>query len=186
MPSRHWTWSRSPGCSEGACAQDLGGSICVCRRILRDATARVHAGEMLQVLSNLISNALDAPTQWDAVPQSARCTSPSRTMGTGYRSRFPTGSLPHSSPPKRSLGPGSGCYLQGDRRAPGGRIRTRSSVRQSRSGTAFRIPLPLPLSRYGGALATGASHGRVEIGCQRALPEARTTSDLVRQQISGT
>jgi signal transduction histidine kinase len=115
----------------------------------RGIVAEVHGGEMLQVVSNLIVNALDALHEGGVL-----CLRLSKRAGKVYLTIADNGSgIPpeHSKAvfqpyftTKKEKGTGLGLALSKkivDRHR--GTIRMRSSVRPGRSGTAFKISLPI-------------------------------------------
>jgi signal transduction histidine kinase len=117
--------------------------------IAADAVIMGHAGELLQVLSNLISNSIDAlpPNGRLTIrvrkgPREVHLTVADRAMvfPRPYARRF----LNHSSRPRRNTERDLGLSISKsiiERHK--GRIRARSSVLPGRSATAFRVSLPL-------------------------------------------
>jgi signal transduction histidine kinase len=113
------------------------------------AVAEVFSGEMLQVVSNLIVNALDA------LP--AEGILRLRVRKRKNEVDFVIADNGHGIPPQHSgaifqpffttkTGKGTGLGLALSKRIielHNGRIRVRSSVRSGKSGTAFKISLPL-------------------------------------------
>ena len=82
------------------------------KRLKADVSAEVHAGEMLQVLSNLVANAIDALPENGILCVRVRRTATKRMSPlptTDLASRPPScpGSSTPSSPPKRSTAPAS-------------------------------------------------------------------------------
>ncbi|MGO9936359.1 MAG: sensor histidine kinase [Terracidiphilus sp.] len=119
-------------------------------RLASDVTMDVQPGEMLQVISNLISNAVDALPVEGALylrgHRSARGVYilvadagpgiPESIAGRIFDPFFTT---------KMDKGTGLGLAIsKAIVEKHQGRIRTRTSTRPGRSGTAFRISLPLP------------------------------------------
>lgn len=119
--------------------------------LLNDATVEVHPGEMLQVVSNLIANAVDAmPINGTLYLRAGRsCCSvhilvadnghgiPPEIVGKIFEPFFTT---------KQEKGTGLGLAIAKtivERNR--GHIRTRSSVTAGRTGTAFRISMPVPV-----------------------------------------
>ncbi len=113
------------------------------------AVAKVYPSEMLQVLSNLIVNALDA------LPPAGRLQL--RVRKAGGEIHFVIADNGHGIPhehverlfqpfftTKDDRGNGLGLALsKGIVERHGGKIRIRSSVRPGRSGTIFRVSLPV-------------------------------------------
>ncbi len=121
------------------------------RKLPPDLVTALHAGEMLQVLSNLIVNALDAlPADGTLHVRLRRCDSclyiliadnghgiPEQHLDAVWRPFFTT---------KGECGTGLGLALSKrivERHH--GTIAVRSSVRQGKSGTVFRITIPTSL-----------------------------------------
>lgn len=119
------------------------------KRLVDEATVKIHPGEMLQVLSNLIANAVDALPEEGTLSLRLRKSRnevhlmivddghgiPAPLMDKVFEPFFTT---------KKEQGTGLGLALSKaivERHK--GRIRTRSRVSEGRSGTAFRISLPL-------------------------------------------
>jgi signal transduction histidine kinase len=113
------------------------------------ATVRVHAGEMLQVISNLVENALDAlPENGTLCLRVRRGRQDLHLIVADDGHGIPSTVLPKVFDPffttKMEEGTGLGLAISKtivERHR--GKIRTRSSIRPGRSGTAFRITLPL-------------------------------------------
>lgn len=116
--------------------------------LTQEATIRIHPGQMLQVISNLVTNAVDAldsrGTLFLRVRKHDREVHltiaddghgiPERLLERIFEPFFTT---------KRENGTGLGLAIsksivEGHQ----GRIKTRSTTRNGRSGTAFRISLP--------------------------------------------
>lgn len=118
------------------------------KRLSSDATSHVHAGEMLQVFSNLIANALDA------LPTNGKLCL--RVSSTGREVHVVIADDGHGIPraiharifdpfftTKKESGTGLGLAISKaivERHR--GKITIRSSVRAGKSGTAFRVSLP--------------------------------------------
>lgn len=119
------------------------------KSISEDAVVKAHAGEMLQVMSNLIANAVDALPMNGKLHLRVRKTEqevhvtiaddghgiPAPLIGKVFEPFFST---------KKERGTGLGLSIsKAIVEKHRGRIRSRSSTREGRSGTAFRISLPL-------------------------------------------
>jgi signal transduction histidine kinase len=121
----------------------------IVKRLVEQATVKIHPGEMLQVLSNLIANAMDALPDQGTLSIRLRKTKdkvhllvvddghgiPPPLMGKVFDPFFTT---------KKDQGTGLGLALSKaivERHQ--GKLCARSSVGKGRSGTAFRITLPL-------------------------------------------
>jgi signal transduction histidine kinase len=124
-------------------------NICVTKRISADINAEVHRGEMLQVLSNLIVNALDAlPPKGRLFLRLRKHTRQVVFVIADTGRGIPAEHLDAIFAPffatrgERCTGLGLALAKKIIERH-GGTIRVRSSTRDSRSGTAFRISLPL-------------------------------------------
>ncbi|WP_348269175.1 HAMP domain-containing sensor histidine kinase [Edaphobacter paludis] len=107
-----------------------------------------HAGEMLQVLSNLVGNALDALPIGGSLALSIRKAGQEiHIMVADNGHGIPESILSQIFEPffttKQDLGTGLGLAISKSIvEGHHGRLKTRSSIRQGRSGTAFRISLP--------------------------------------------
>ncbi len=127
--------------------------------LTHEATIEIHPGQMLQVISNLVANAVDALHSHGTLCLRVRKHSrevhltiaddghgiPDQILSRVFEPFFTT---------KRENGTGLGLAIsksivEGHQ----GRIRTRSTTRNGRSGTAFRISLPL--GKHNSAMATG-------------------------------
>jgi len=119
------------------------------KRLVEKATVKIHPGEMLQVLSNLIANAVDAlPDKGTLAIRLRKSKNEVHLMIVDDGHGIPQSLIEKIFEPffttKKEQGTGLGLALSKaivERHQ--GRIRTRSSVSQGRSGTAFRISLPL-------------------------------------------
>ena len=119
------------------------------KRLINQATVKIHPGEMLQVLSNLIANAVDAlPEKGTLAIRLRKSENEVHLMIVDDGHGIPAPLIDRVFEPffttKQDRGTGLGLALSKaivERHK--GRIRTRSSVIQGRSGTAFRISLPL-------------------------------------------
>ena len=129
-------------------------NISIKRIILRkqlkaDVTAEVHAGDMLQVFSNLISNAVDAlPENGTLCVRVGRCAEEARVTFADNGPGIPPPILPRIFEPffttKKERGTGLGLAISKSIiEKHHGRIRSRSTTRPSRNGTTFRISIPL-------------------------------------------
>ena len=114
-----------------------------------DVSAEVHAGDILQVFSNLISNAVDAlPENGVLCISVKRCADEAHVTVADNGPGIPSSILSRIFDPffttKKERGTGLGLAISKsiiDKHH--GRIRSRSTTRPSRSGTAFRISIPL-------------------------------------------
>jgi signal transduction histidine kinase len=112
-------------------------------------SAEVHGGQILQVVSNLMANALDAlPIDGTLCIRLRRCRSEAHFVVADNGHGIPKSIFAHIFEPffttKDEVGTGLGLALskrivEGHR----GRIRVRSSVRPGKSGTIFKISLPV-------------------------------------------
>ena len=111
-------------------------------------TARVHMGEILQVVSNLIVNALDAmPSDGSLSVRLRRRKDNVYILVADNGQGIPAEHTRHIFEPfyttKEENGTGLGLALSRDIvNRHGGRIGVRSSVRPGKSGTTFRVSLP--------------------------------------------
>ena len=114
-----------------------------------EAIVKAHPGEMLQVLSNLIANALDALPKNGALSIRIRkCEEEAHVTVIDNGHGIPEPLLVKVFEPffttKRERGTGLGLAISKSIiERHHGRLRARSCTRQGRSGTAFRISLPL-------------------------------------------
>lgn len=114
-----------------------------------DAVVRGHSGELLQVLSNLISNAMDALPEKGSISIRIRKTKREAHFmivdnGGGITERNLARIFEPFFTTKDEQGTGLGLAISKsiiERHQ--GRMRARSSVRNGKSGTIFRISLPL-------------------------------------------
>ncbi len=119
-------------------------------RLANDVTMDVHPGEMLQVISNLISNAVDAlPIEGSLYLRGRRsCRGVSLLVadaGPGIPDSIVQNIFDPFFTTKQDKGTGLGLAIsKAIVEKHKGLIRTRSSTRPGRTGTAFRISLPLP------------------------------------------
>jgi len=119
------------------------------KRIKADVTAEVHAGDMLQVLSNLVANAVDAlPENGTLYLSVNRCADEAHVTVADNGPGIPAPVLPRIFDPffttKKERGTGLGLAISKSIvEKHHGRIRSRSTTRPSRNGTAFRISIPL-------------------------------------------
>ncbi len=119
-------------------------------RFSGDVAIEVHPGEMLQVMSNLISNAVDAlPVEGVLYLRGRRCNGGVHILVADAGSGIPASIADKIFDPffttKEDKGTGLGLAIsKAIVEKHQGRIRTKSSTRPGRSGTTFRISLPLP------------------------------------------
>jgi signal transduction histidine kinase len=119
-------------------------------RLANDVTMDVHPGEMLQAISNLISNAVDAlPVEGSLYLRGRRsCRGVSLLVadaGPGIPNSIVQKIFDPFFTTKQDKGTGLGLAIsKAIVEKYQGKIRTRSSTRPGRSGTTFRISLPLP------------------------------------------
>ena len=119
------------------------------KKLSTDVIVESHAGSMLQVFSNLIGNAVEALPIKGTLQIRARCADgdahilfadngcgiPAAIRGRIFEPFFST---------KRERGTGLGLGItKAIIERYRGRIRSRTSTQTGRSGTAFRISLPL-------------------------------------------
>jgi signal transduction histidine kinase len=120
-----------------------------------EVTVEAHAGDMLQVLSNLIANAVEALPEKGTLRLRARRSGGEVHItiadnGPGIPSEIAAKIFDPFFTTRTNRGTGLGLAIsKGIVEKHAGRIRNRSSIRSGRSGTAFRISLPL--SRESGA-----------------------------------
>jgi signal transduction histidine kinase len=124
------------------------------------AIVLAHGGELLQVLTNLIANAVDAVPENGVISIRIRkCRSQVHVVVADNGHGIPETHVPHIFEPffttKHDRGTGLGLAISKsivERHK--GRIRARSCVRRGRSGTAFRITLPLHMHESTGKRST--------------------------------
>jgi len=153
---------RSPETRESVCISGLAEAalrvherkISAKRIILRkqlkaDVTAEIHAGDMLQVFSNLIANAIDAlPEKGILCVRVNRCAEEAHVTVADNGPGIPAPILPRIFDPffttKKENGTGLGLSISKSIiEKHHGRIRSRSTTRPSRNGTTFRISFPV-------------------------------------------
>jgi signal transduction histidine kinase len=123
--------------------------INVRKRLTAEVSAEVHAGDMLQVLSNLISNAVDALSENGVLcVRVRRCADEAHVTVADNGPGIPAAILPWVFDPffttKKEHGNGLGLSISKSIvENHHGRIRSRTTTRPSRNGTAFRISIPL-------------------------------------------
>jgi signal transduction histidine kinase len=114
-----------------------------------DVSVESNAGEMLQVFSNLIGNAVEALPVKGTLQIRARCTNGEAHIlfadnGSGILAAIRQKIFEPFFSTKRERGTGLGLAItKGIIDRYRGRIRCRTSTRTGRSGTAFRVCLPL-------------------------------------------
>ena len=119
------------------------------KRFKAEVSAEVHAGEMLQVLSNLVANAIDAlPENGILYISVKRSGDEAHVTVADNGSGIPALILPRIFDPffttKKEHGTGLGLAIsKAIVEKYHGRIRSRTATRPSRNGTAFRISIPL-------------------------------------------
>ena len=119
------------------------------KRLTPDVSAEVHAGDILQVLSNLISNAIDAlPENGILAVSVRRAADEAHVTVADNGPGIPTPILSRIFDPffttKKERGTGLGLSISKSIvEKHRGRIRSRTTTRPFRSGTAFRISIPL-------------------------------------------
>jgi signal transduction histidine kinase len=124
-------------------------SIIIRKRLKADVTAEVHAGDMLQVFSNLISNAIDALPENGTLAVSVRRAAHEAHVtvadnGPGIPAPIRSRIFDPFFTTKKERGTGLGLSISKSIvEKHHGRIRSRTSTRPSRNGTAFRISIPL-------------------------------------------
>ncbi len=118
------------------------------KRLPLDVSAEVHAGDMLQVFSNLIANAVDALPENGTLCISVKsCADEAHVLVADNGPGIPSSVLPNIFDPffttKKERGTGLGLAISKSIvEKHHGRIRSRSITRPARSGTAFRISIP--------------------------------------------
>jgi signal transduction histidine kinase len=122
------------------------------KQIRGPAMATVFAGEILQIASNLILNALDAlPTTGAALCVRVKTTTTKVVVTIADNGHgIPQSTLKTLFQPNKttkSEGTGLGLWLsQNIANKHGGRICVRTAVKEGRSGTTFRLSIPLAKS----------------------------------------
>lgn len=113
------------------------------------AVVRGSPGEILQVLTNLMANALDAlPSRGTLTLRVRKCEREAHITIADNGHGIPEETMEHIFEPFFTTKPDDGTGLglaisKSIIESHKGRIRTRSCVRPGRSGTAFRVTLPL-------------------------------------------
>lgn len=126
-----------------------GKKIQLLKTLPPDVTVKAHAGDMLQVLSNLVANAVEALPEKGILRLRARRSAGEVHItvadnGPGIPKEIATKIFDPFFSTRKNRGSGLGLAISKaivEKHA--GRIRNRSSVRTGRSGTTFRISLPL-------------------------------------------
>ena len=119
------------------------------KRFNTDVSAEVHAGDMLQVLSNLVANAVDAlPENGILCVSVKQFANEAHVTVADNGPGIPASILPKIFEPffttKKERGTGLGLAISKSIiEKHHGRIRSRTTTRPSRNGTAFRISIPL-------------------------------------------
>jgi signal transduction histidine kinase len=119
------------------------------KRLTYDVSADVHAGDMLQVFSNLISNAIDAlPDNGILAIRVRRAADEAHVTVADNGPGIPDPVYSRIFDPffttKKERGTGLGLSISKSIvEKHHGRIRSRTTTRPSRNGTAFRISIPL-------------------------------------------
>jgi len=119
------------------------------KRLTDDVSADVHAGDMLQVFSNVISNAIDAlPDNGILAIRVRRAADEAHVTVADNGPGIPDPVYSRIFDPffttKKELGTGLGLSISKSIvEKHHGRIRSRTTTRPSRNGTAFRISIPL-------------------------------------------
>lgn len=126
----------------------VGKQIHLVPEIPEDLVAEVRAGEILQVISNLIANALDAMPEEGTLRLRVRKDSSAIHIliadnGHGIQNEHTELIFEPFFTTKQDRGTGLGLHIskkivEGHR----GKIRMRSSIREGKSGTTFRVSLP--------------------------------------------
>ena len=123
--------------------------IYLVKQLPKELAAEVHVGEILQVLSNLLANALDALA--DGGSLSFRLSKRNREIhfviadnGSGIPPLHLNQIFEPFFTTKEDQGTGLGLALSKRLiERPHGRIRVRSTMRPGRTGSAFRVSLPI-------------------------------------------
>jgi signal transduction histidine kinase len=119
------------------------------KKLAKDVVVEGHSGAMLQVFSNLIGNAVDALPEKGTLQLRARCCGEEvHILIADNGHGIPREIQPRIFEPffstKKERGTGLGLAItKAIVEKHRGRIRSRSSTRSERSGTAFRISLPV-------------------------------------------
>ncbi|WP_348264427.1 HAMP domain-containing sensor histidine kinase [Telmatobacter sp. DSM 110680] len=119
------------------------------KRLKNDVTAEVHAGDILQVFSNLVANAIDAlPDKGILCFSVKQCANEAHVTVADNGPGIAAAVLPRIFDPffttKKERGTGLGLAISKSIiEKHKGRIRGRSTTRPSHNGTAFRISIPL-------------------------------------------
>ncbi len=119
------------------------------KKLLAGVTAEVNPGAMLQVLSNLVANALDAlPSNGVLAVSIKRSAEEVHVTVADNGPGIPRSVLPKIFDPffttKEERGTGLGLAIsKAIVEKHYGRIRTRSTTSPTRNGTAFRVSIPL-------------------------------------------
>jgi signal transduction histidine kinase len=119
------------------------------KRLMADVTAEVHAGDILQVLSNLISNAIDAlPENGILAVSVRRAAEEAHVTVADNGPGIPAPILARIFDPffttKKERGTGLGLSISKSIVEKHlGRIRSRTTTRPFRNGTTFRVSIPL-------------------------------------------
>jgi signal transduction histidine kinase len=149
-----------------------GKDLHIRRKLPKHAFVDAHAGEMLQLLSNLLANAIDAlPAGATLSVRITRCKSEIHIAVADNGHGIPAKILSQVFDPffttKSDLGTGLGLAISKSIvRRHDGKIRVRSCREPERAGTIFRISLPVKsvdlrqgASIEAGSLAGGSSSG---------------------------
>jgi signal transduction histidine kinase len=127
----------------------LAKKIQLVKSMREDTRVEAHAGDLLQVMSNLIANAVEALPENGTLRVRARRSTDQVHItiadnGAGISDEISAKIFEPFFTTKKERGTGLGLAISKaivERHR--GRIRLRSSVRPGRSGTAFRISFPL-------------------------------------------
>jgi signal transduction histidine kinase len=124
-------------------------AIRLIKKLPGDMTVESHAGSMLQAFSNLIGNAVEALPAQGTLQIRSRCTDGQAHIlfadnGSGIPAAIRSKIFEPFFSTKRERGTGLGLGIaKAIVERYQGRIRSRTSTRAGRSGTAFRISLPV-------------------------------------------